>query len=620
MTVSGALRQGGSGLMLIGTSLGRWLVAMTAALLAAGVALIGIGVANNNEAIRVVGFAVVGVAVLVGVVGEIISQRRAHVRKGTGSFGVPAVSDVSFVGYESQRRTVTDALRKKGKDRKVVLITGGGGAGKSRLARQCARRHDKVLWLKNASSEENINKTLVDWAEEQGLAEGSPARQLAKAREQLRKGRYVVVLDNVDPPELRRGDTESDNTMSEVAAAANFIAGFDRGRFLVTSRSEGGWRIADLVSVKLEKLDPDDGVALLGLAAGQGKNHYARDEAARKLVAELGGLPLAIRQVGAYLAFGTETTPKEFLEGAWKATARDETMNHNYAGEEANRTIARVWDSTIQAQKPFAQEVLRVLAWLAADDIPRELLDGLAGGQDRVSLVDALKDLANFNLIDLGANGQTISIHRLVQLVARTPATEDQHHYRDQADITAAGEKALKLLDAALPIAESGPAGLLASRSILPSAIAFSGASTEFPLDLLPSEALKDSLAVRHWLASFLDDHARWEAAIQLLEPVLEARKRVLGKDHPDTLDSANNLAICYQGLGGEENLQKAIKLHKETHEARKRVLGKDHPDTLNSANNLANCYQDLGGEENLQKAIVLHEETHATFKRVLPE
>ncbi|MCL2594701.1 MAG: tetratricopeptide repeat protein, partial [Promicromonosporaceae bacterium] len=80
------------------------------------------------------------------------------------------------------------------------------------------------------------------------------------------------------------------------------------------------------------------------------------------------------------------------------------------------------------------------------------------------------------------------------------------------------------------------------------------------------------------------------QKAIVLHEETHATFKRVLPEDHPDTLGSANNLAICYQGLGGEENLQKAIVLHEETHATFKRVLPEDHPDTLNSANNLANC------------------------------
>ena len=62
----------------------------------------------------------------------------------------------------------------------------------------------------------------------------------------------------------------------------------------------------------------------------------------------------------------------------------------------------------------------------------------------------------------------------------------------------------------------------------------------------------------------------------------------MLGKEHPDTLASVNNLAALYhaQGRYGE-----AEPLFKRALEASERVLGKEHPDTLASVNNLAALY-----------------------------
>jgi len=58
---------------------------------------------------------------------------------------------------------------------------------------------------------------------------------------------------------------------------------------------------------------------------------------------------------------------------------------------------------------------------------------------------------------------------------------------------------------------------------------------------------------------------------------MLEARKRVLGPEHPDTLINIANLALTYMDRGrwGE-----AEELGKEVLETRKRVLGLQHPDS----------------------------------------
>ncbi len=52
----------------------------------------------------------------------------------------------------------------------------------------------------------------------------------------------------------------------------------------------------------------------------------------------------------------------------------------------------------------------------------------------------------------------------------------------------------------------------------------------------------------------------------------------MLGKEHPDTLTSVDNLAALYQAQG---RLAEAEPLYKRALEGRERVLGKEHPDTL---------------------------------------
>jgi tetratricopeptide (TPR) repeat protein len=45
-------------------------------------------------------------------------------------------------------------------------------------------------------------------------------------------------------------------------------------------------------------------------------------------------------------------------------------------------------------------------------------------------------------------------------------------------------------------------------------------------------------------------EQKRWEEAEKLELQVVEARKRVLGPEHPDTLTSMHNLAYTYMGQG----------------------------------------------------------------------
>jgi tetratricopeptide (TPR) repeat protein len=64
----------------------------------------------------------------------------------------------------------------------------------------------------------------------------------------------------------------------------------------------------------------------------------------------------------------------------------------------------------------------------------------------------------------------------------------------------------------------------------------------------------------------------------------VEVRRRVLGPEHPDTLQSMNNLAVLYNKQGKHTQ---AEALFTQVLEPVRRVLGKDHPDTLTTLNGL---------------------------------
>jgi hypothetical protein len=60
--------------------------------------------------------------------------------------------------------------------------------------------------------------------------------------------------------------------------------------------------------------------------------------------------------------------------------------------------------------------------------------------------------------------------------------------------------------------------------------------------------------------------------ARKLQEQVLEAMARLMGKEHPDTLTSMNNLALT---LYAQRDLAGARKLQEQVLEAKARLLGK---------------------------------------------
>lgn len=59
----------------------------------------------------------------------------------------------------------------------------------------------------------------------------------------------------------------------------------------------------------------------------------------------------------------------------------------------------------------------------------------------------------------------------------------------------------------------------------------------------------------------------------------------MLGAEHPDTLDSMNNLAFIWKGQGRDTE---ALKLIQECVQLRTRVFGNNHPDTNSSLDALS--------------------------------
>jgi serine/threonine protein kinase len=94
------------------------------------------------------------------------------------------------------------------------------------------------------------------------------------------------------------------------------------------------------------------------------------------------------------------------------------------------------------------------------------------------------------------------------------------------------------------------------------------------------------------------------DLAIEVFHKALDTRTSQLGPDHPETLQSMNNLAGAYQNAG---LIGKALPLLEQTLRLRRDRLGADHPDTLVSMNNLAGAYRAAG---QLDKVRPLLEET----------
>ena len=109
-------------------------------------------------------------------------------------------------------------------------------------------------------------------------------------------------------------------------------------------------------------------------------------------------------------------------------------------------------------------------------------------------------------------------------------------------------------------------------------------------------------------LALLLGDRGDLEEAGGLFREVLADRIRVLGEDDPETLAARSNLGAALQAQG---RLAEAEPILRQVLEDRRRTFGDDDPETLKFLNNLATLLQDRGelsaAESLLRQAMEAH-------------
>ncbi|MGA5322139.1 FxSxx-COOH system tetratricopeptide repeat protein [Streptomyces seoulensis] len=514
----------------------------------------------------------------------------------------------------------------------VQAVHGLGGIGKSTLAAHWAatREHGRrpVRWF-TADSPAGVQQGLADLAVAlQPALKVLPADALSEWGLQWLASHtgWLVVLDNVNDP----------------AHIARLLSRAPGGRFLITSRLGDGWG-GNVAMVRLDVLAPDESLDLLSsIITGKGPRDL---DGAAELCEELGHLPLAVEQAGAYIAQTPFTTPRTYLQ----LLAEHPADMYEQAGATTpdERTVARVWTITldhIASRQPLAVDLLRILAWYAPEAIPASLATLPEGTP--VQTNQALGLLTAYSMVTPDPATGTIAVHRLVQALARTPDRTSPHRSADL--IERARASATVNIETALPQQWDDPVTWPRWRALVPHIEALTQ-HTDKDTDLTAARLLNQTglylkdqglitraisalrraqisyervlgddtdapaaLTIRNNLASTYLDAGDPTRAIPLHQQNLEDRIRVLGPDHQNTLITRNNLANAYQATG---DTTQAIALHRQNLEDRIRLLGPDHPHTLSSRNNLANAYQSAGEPAH---AATLHQQNLEDCNRTL--
>jgi Tetratricopeptide repeat len=490
---------------------------------------------------------------------------------------------------------------------RVVALHGLGGAGKTSVAVEYARRHLAEVGLAWQFPAADPAVLLAEFAR---LAAQLGAREVVDARDPVASVHGVLAAYPVGWLLV------FDNAPGQEAVRA-FVPPAGTGRVLITSQS-AVWPRGQAVQVPVLGTE---------VAAGFLVNRTGDPDtqAAATLAGELGGLPLALEQAAAYVQATWET-----LAG-YLASFRRRRADLLARGEPTGypQTVATTWrlafEDLAQAA-PGAAGLLRLLAFCAPEAIPLRLLlqprPGLAeqlGEQvapvltplleDELAAGDAIRALRRYSLITPAVSG-AVSVHRLVQAVTADQMPAELASQWQQA--------AAALIEAAIPgdtfLPESWPvcAALLphvkaalaydsAGMARIANYLGWSG-SYAAARDLqrrafneqeriLGPEHLR-TLMAWHWLAHWTGEAGDRAAAGEMFAAMLPVRERVSGPEHPLTLDTRHELAR-WTGEAGDPAA--ARDQYAALLPVRERVSGPDHDRTLTDRHQFARWTGEAG-------------------------
>ncbi|XP_068688329.1 uncharacterized protein [Montipora foliosa] len=341
-----------------------------------------------------------------------------------------------FCGRRNELESIASHLKNTKNGCIHSAICGLGGVGKTSLAVEYLCRHEKeypdgIFWI-SGENNEIFQRSLSEVARQIGtFTENDFSSSLSKTLQWLGKLRelWCLVVDNLDEFEM------SPDMKRLLTGHWKHSA---RGHIIITTRREVAeiseeTGIEEQFCIQLKCLTEDEGIQFLEMRSGKADD----EKEARKLVRELGGLPLALDQAGAYIRCLNQSI-KVYLEKYKKQKMlllkqkKARNLVENTSPERL--TVHTTWLLNFDHITRISEEMeigkaptlmMQVCAFIGPDDIPYELInEELQTGDDSATKsasldsADIVSLLTKFSLFQRYREN-SFSIHRLVQEVIR---------------------------------------------------------------------------------------------------------------------------------------------------------------------------------------------------------
>ena len=334
-------------------------------------------------------------------------------RKARQLWRMPHSRNLQFVGRSDVLASLHERLTSNEDSRRVQVIFGLGGLGKTQTAIEFAYRHrdafDLVWWI-DAEEPTKLASDLVSLGRALKL-DASRANEEQIVVDAVRQwlsdnSGYLLIFDNAEGPDDLR----------------MYLPMEVHGAILITSRSPAWRGVGE--TVPLDVMTESDAQQLM---ASTGDH----DAASTRLIAgELGYLPLALAQASAYMdSTGCSIDSyRQLLERHADIVLADSRLPDGYP-----RSVMSAFQLSIEAAisiRPDSEHLLNLCAFLAPDSIPIDLLVRSINVQEvdtpgAISLENAIAALRRYALVHRDSEG--LSLHRLIQLAVRARLSAEEH-------------------------------------------------------------------------------------------------------------------------------------------------------------------------------------------------
>ena len=473
-----------------------------------------------------------------------------------------------FTGRENYLKDLEKRLLGTDNHFAQAVLTGPPGYGKTETAIAFGNRHLEqfsLVWSiesdtpeKMAQSYRELARQLELFFQEQDSLDTIRSRVHHHLETTPRKKPFLLIFDN--------------------AEKALILPQRGNGRILITSRENGPWRPSD--TIRMQPFDKKEGIETFAKVS-----RLPISQGMQQMVEQLGYLPLAIVQVAAYVSKTPGMTIAKCLERL--KLQQTAALNMGIPDERYPVSMISAWQITKQALQdrcPDALEWLNICCVLSPDGIPETWIDSwlqnFEQDPEKRSLKkdEILRALDNYAIMRYNQNDETLSIHRLRQVVIYNDLTleqKDRHQKMAVSLIRVIGDK----LDAN----SFKDWGQLAAwephaRKVLN----------------FTKQPTLDEAAVLYTLSAWAQKKGDYSTAFKDAKQALEIRKTERGDGNSaEVAQSLNCLGIVLSDLGKNEE---ARQCHEQSLAMRRVVYQSttNHPNIATSLNNLGNVLSDL--------------------------